>query len=175
MGASSSRTIVADPAGSGKNVLKITHSDSISASWIKNNTDFANTSSGQFIVSVDIYIPSDSFTSGGSLQLQLNGSANDYITLVSDDKENPSAFETKSFPKDKWFRLAFLFDMDKNMYDVVVIVDGAIFSTHFDNRGASHISGGPVNMRILLGGANQTVYVDNFGVITEADVATDAE
>ena len=174
MGASSSRTIVTDPAGSEKNVLKITHSDSISASWIKNKTNFENTTSGKFIISVDLYIPSESFASGGSLEIQLNGNSQDYGKLVSADQESLSPYETKGFPKDKWFRFAFLFDMDKNVYDVVIIVDGKIQTTIFDNRNI-HFEGAPTVMRILLGGANQTVYVDNFGVITEADLAADAE
>ncbi len=168
MGASVTREIAIDPAGSGEAVLAITHSASQSASWIRNKNAFENTKTGKFTLSVDLYIPSDAFAdASGYVQIMINGDPNHHGDLVSDAKGSTNAFETKDFPRDKWFKVQFIFDMDKLTYDLVVVEDGQIRTEIFTGRGAKSLAEtGPINMRIFVGGAGHTVYIDHVGVVT---------
>lgn len=162
------REIAIDPAGSGEAVLEVTHSASQSASWIRNKNAFENTKTGKFIISVDLYIPSEAFAdASGYVQIMLNGDPNHHGDLVSDSKENLTPFETKDFPRDKWFKLQYIFDMDNLKYDLSIVEDGQIRSTVFLGRSAKSLKEtGSINMRVFVGGADQTVYVDHLGVVT---------
>lgn len=138
------------------------------ASWIKNKNDFENTASGKYTISVDLYIPSSALAEAGNyVQMRINGDANHYVNLTSDATENPGAFDTKDFPRDKWFKVQFIFDMDKLKYDLVVIEDGQERTAGFTGCDASSLKDtGPLTLRVFLSGANQTVYVDHHGVVT---------
>jgi hypothetical protein len=175
VGGGASREIAIDPAGSGDAVLAIAHNDSQSASWIKNKTDFENTTSGKVTVSVDLYIPSEALSKAEDyVQMQINGAYNHHCNLVSDAKNDLSAFDTKDFPRDKWFKVQFIFDMDKLRYDLVVVEDGLERATVFSGRAASDLKeSGPLVLRVFLGGASNTIYVDHHGVVTAASGETE--
>ncbi len=168
MGGGATREIAIDPAGSGEAVLALTHSSSQTASWIKNKDNFENTASGKITISVDLYIPSNALQSAEDyVQMQINGEYNHHCNLVSDAKANPGAFDTKDFPRDKWFKVQFIFDMDVMRYNLVVVEDGQIRTTIFSGRAASNLQeNGPTVLRVFLAGAEQTVYVDHYGVVT---------
>ena len=169
MAGGATREIAPDPAGSGEAVLAITHSSSQSASWIRNKAAFENTVSGKVVISVALYIPSSALQGAGDyVQMQINGEYNHHCNLVSDAKQNPSAFDTKDFPRDKWFQVQFVFDMDSLRYNLVVVEDGQERAVIFAGRAASNLQeSGPINLRVYLGGSDQTVYVDNHGLVTE--------
>ena len=164
----STRELAVDPAGSDNVVLAITHNDSQGQSYIKNKDAFENTKTGQFTISVDLYIPSDALKGESDyVQMQINGEYNHHCNLVSDAKANPGAFDTKDFPRDKWFKVQFIFDMDVMRYNLVVVEDGQIRTTIFSGRAASNLQeNGPTVLRVFLAGAEQTVYVDHMGLVT---------
>ncbi len=168
MAGGANRVLANDPAGSGEAVLAITHSSSQTASWIRNKEAYEDTKSGKFTISVDLYIPSDAFKdASGYVQLMLNGDPNHHGDLVSDAKASLTPFDTKDFPRDKWFKVQYIFDMDRLVYDLVVVEDGQIRATIFSGRGAKSLAEtGPINMRVFVGGADNTVYVDHIGVVT---------
>ena len=170
-GGGATRQIAIDPAGSGDAVLAITHNSSQTASWIKNNDNnpFENTKTGKVTISVDLYIPSSALQGAGDyVQMQINGEYNHHCNLVSDAKQSPSAFDTKDFPRDKWFQVQFIFDMDSLRYNLVVVEDGQERTVIFAGRGASNLQeSGPTVLRVYLGGADQTIYIDHHGVVTE--------
>ena len=165
---SATRSIVNDPAGSGKLVLAVVHSESQTASYIKNKNKFENTASGKVTVGVDLYIPSDALDeSGDAVQMQINDEYNHHCNLVSDTKGSLSAFDTKDFPRDKWFTVRFVFDMDTLRYNVEVVEDGQVRTTIFAGRSASNLAGvGPLVLRVHVSGNDQTVYLDHMGVVT---------
>ncbi len=168
MGGGATREIAVDPAGSGEAVLAMTHNESQTASWIKNKNNFENTTSGKVTISVDLYIPSDALQGADDyVQMQINGEYNHHCNLVSDAKANPGAFDTQDFPRDKWFKVQFVFDMDVKRYNLVVVEDGQIRTTIFSGRAASNLDeSGPTVLRVFLSGADQTVYVDHMGLVT---------
>lgn len=168
LGGGASREISLDPAGSGEAVLALTHNSSQSASWIRNKNAFENTATGKFTVSVDLYIPSEALADADDyVQMQINGEYSHHCNLVSDAKGSLNAFDTKDFPRDKWFKVQFVFDMDSLKYDLVVVEDGQERTAIFSGRSASSLSGtGPLTLRVFLGGNDQTVYVDNHGIVT---------
>lgn len=165
---SATRSIVNDPAGSGNLVLAVVHSESQTASYIKNKNKFENTASGKVTVGVDLYIPSDALDeSGDAVQMQINDEYNHHCNLVSDTKGSLSAFDTKDFPRDKWFTVRFVFDMDTLTYNVEVVEDGQVRTTIFAGRSASNLAGvGPLVLRVHISGNDQTVYLDHMGVVT---------
>ena len=164
----STREIVLDPAGSGEAVLSVNHNESQSASWIRNKDSFENTTTGKFTISVDLYIPSNALGEPGDyVQMQINGAYDHHCNLVSDAKASPSAFDTKDFPRDKWFKVQFVFDMDALKYDVIVVEDGQERTKIFASRAASSLKEtGPLTLRVYLGGSDQTIYIDHMGLVT---------
>lgn len=107
-------------------VLNYTHS-STSASWIKNKDTLGGYTSGKYEVGTDLYIPSTALSASTDyVQLQINGDAAHCINLVSDQKATLGSFDTKDFPRDKWFRVRFVFDMDKLKYDLEIVEDGVV-------------------------------------------------
>ena len=165
----STRELAIDPAGSENVVLAVTHDDSQNSSYIKNKDAFENTKTGQFTISVDLYIPSDALKSEGDyVQLQINGEYDHHCNLVSDAKLNPSDFDTKDFPRDKWFKVQFIFDMDTLRYNLVIVEDGEIRAKVFSRHSARSLrETGPTVLRVFLGGAEQTIYIDHMGLVTE--------
>lgn len=168
---SATRSIELDPAGSGNAVLAITHSDSQTASYIKNINDFENTASGIVTVGVNLYIPSDALNGADdAVQIQLNDAYNHHVNLVSDAKSGLSAFDTKDFPRDKWFTVRFVINMDTLRYELEIVEDGMVRTTVFAGRAASDMAEtGAVRMRVHISGSGQTVYVDHMGVVTESE------
>ncbi len=165
---SATRSIVSDPAGSGNLVLAVVHSESQTESYIKNKNAFENTVSGKVTVGVDLYIPSDALDeSSDAVQMQINGEYSHHCNLVSDAKSSLSAFDTKDFPRDKWFTVRFVFNMDSLRYNVEVVEDGQVRTTIFAGRSASSLAGvGPLVLRVHVSGNDQTVYLDHMGVVT---------
>ena len=170
-GGSATRALANDPTGSGEAVLALTHGAGQTASWIRNKNNYEADKQGTVTVSVDLYIPSDALgASGDYVQMQINGEYNHHTNLVSDAKENPGAFDTKNFPRDKWFKVQFIFDMDKLRYDLVVVEDGEIRAVIFSARSASNLAEtGILTLRVFLSGESQTVYVDHLGIVTESE------
>ena len=165
---SATRSIVDDPAGSGNLILAVVHSESQTASYIKNKNAFENTASGKVTVGVDLYIPSGALDeSSDAVQMQINDEYDHHCNLVSDTKGSLSAFDTKDFPRDKWFTVRFVFDMDTLRYNVEVVEDGQVRTTIFAGRSASSLAGvGPLVLRVHVSGNDQTVYLDHMGVVT---------
>ena len=165
---SATRSIVADPAGSENMVLAVVHGADQSVSYIKNKAAFENTASGKVTVGVDLYIPSDALDeSGDAVQMQINGEYNHHCNLVSNAKGSLSAFDTKDFPRDKWFTVRFVFDMDTLKYNLEVVEDGQVRTTIFAGRSASNLAGvGPLVLRVHVSGNDQTIYLDHMGVVT---------
>lgn len=174
-GGGATREIAVDPAGSGEAVLAISHDSSQTESWVKNNdaNAFENTKTGKFTISVDLYIPSTSLQSAGDyVQLQLNGEYNHHCNLVSDDKSSLTPFDTKDFPRDKWFQVQFIIDMDSQRYNLVVVEDGQERTVIFSGRATSTLNEtGPTVLRVYLAGTSQIIYFDHHGVVTERIVS----
>lgn len=166
------RDIDNDPAGSENVVLCMTHGAGETASWVRNKNDFETGNTGKITVSADLYIPSGALAAAGDyVQLQVNGDYNHHVNLVSDAKENLSAFDTKDFPRDKWFTVRFAFDMDKLRYNLEVVEDGEVRTVVFAARSAASIKEtGPLKLRVFLGGENNKVYVDHMGVVTQSTI-----
>ena len=171
---SATRELVLDPTGSGEVVLAITHASSQKASYIKNNTAYENTASGKVTVGVDLYIPSNALKgSEDAVQLQINDEYNHHCNLVSNAtaEEDLMPFDTKDFPRDKWFTVRFVFDMDNLRYNLEIVEDGAIRTVIFEGRSAANLQNvGPTFLRVHVSGAGQTVYLDNMGVVTTREI-----
>ena len=168
MAGSATRQITDDPAGSGKKVLSVVHDPSQSVSWIRNKTSFTMGEHTKFAVQVDLYIPSGTLSAAGDyVQMQINGEYNHHVNLVSDAKESLTPFDTKDFPRDKWFTVRFNFDMSKLRYDLEIVEDGEVRTIVFAGRSASSLAGqGPLNLRVFVSGAGQTIYIDHHGLET---------
>ena len=167
-GGGATREIAYDPTGSGSVVLALTHSAAQTASWIRNKNNYEAGNQGKITVSVDLYIPAGALRGAGDcVQMQINGSPDHHIDLVSDAKANMGAFDTKDFPRDKWFTVRFSFDMDKLRYNMEIVEDGEVRAVVLPNRGAASLKDtGPLTLRVFLSGADQTVYVDHMGIVT---------
>ena len=176
-GGGATRELANDPAGSGEAVLSVSHNAGQTASWIKNKNNYEAGTVGMVTVSVDLFVPSDALgASGDYVQMQINGEYSHHTNLVSDAKENPGAFDTKEFPRDKWFQVQFIFDMDKLRYDLVILEDGQIRTKVFSGRSAASLAEtGALTLRVFLSGASQTIFVDHMGVVTEGEGGEAAE
>ncbi len=167
VGASVNRTIVDDPAGSGNKCLEISHTTQ-SASWIRNKTSYGGMKTGNYAIGAELYIPSNAFPAGGSIQLMIDASPNHIVNLVSKETENLGAFDTKDYPLDKWFTVQFVFRLDEDKYNVEIVEDSKIRATVFKDRSYSSLSANPeqglTNMRLYLGGTNRKIYLDNMGI-----------
>ena len=168
VGAAVGRTIVDDPAGSGEKCLEISHTTQ-TASWIRNKTSYGGMRAGNYTVSADLYVPKDALaTSGDTIQFIVSGDSNHRGELVSDSTATLTAFQTKDFPREKWFTLRFVFRLDEGKYNVEVVEDGQVKTTIFKDRGCSSLTAdggvGLTNMRLHLSGTNQKIYVDNMGI-----------
>ena len=167
------RKLADDPAGSGSDVLSVSHNSSEHTSWIRNKTSFLTGGQKKFTVDVDLYIPSDALkASGDYVRIQLNGNDKFQINLVSDATARPGATDTKEFPRDKWFSVRFSIDMAELKYNVEIVEDGKVSAVVLEERSASSMSStGPLNLNVLLQGANQTIYIDKYIVKASKSIA----
>lgn len=172
-GGSPTTTIVSNPVSSiGGTVLRYANGTN-TASWIKNSVPLvAANSSGTHEVGVDLYIPSTSITSTEVITIQINGNVNHRIELASANNLTTNGAFRSTFPYDSWFRVVFKFNFDTKTYDLLLMQNSAIYKTQFTNRSMTIASvdltaSGITDMRVHMQGSNQTIYMDNFGILTE--------
>ena len=167
--------VVDNPDASvGGSVLKYSQGSGKEAAWIQNNdTILAANSEGIYKVGVDLYIPDTSLTaSGHNVDIKINNSNNHRIILVSDTVAGLTAFQSNSFPKNEWFTVVFEFNFSDGKYDVYIQKNGVKYATHFSGRNMKIGTGeaddivnyGVKNIRLFMGGADQMIYADNYGV-----------
>ena len=166
---SATRALANDPVASGEAVLSISHGAGQTASYIRNKNAFDIDGKSKAIIGVDLYIPSEALAAADAyVQMQINGEYNHHVNLVSDACTNENAFTTKDFPRDKWFTVRFVFDLTRYRYDLEIVEDGEVRAVIFTGRAASDVkTNGLLNLRVFLSGADQTVYVDHFGLVTQ--------
>ena len=168
-GGSASRSIAKDPVvTNNRNVLKYEHTASQSASWMKNKADpgLGGYKTGVYEIGADLYIPEDALTASGSnIRFDINDANTSHFVYLDPAGAEVKSGRTSDFPRNCWFRLRFVIDLDKGTYDAEIVRNGKVINRIWDDRGASSLkTDGLNNFRLFMGEPGQTIYVENFGI-----------
>lgn len=173
-------SVASDPQNAGHgNVLQYTHKDGQANSWIRNYETLGSYTTGKWEVGADLYIPDTALSQVGSnIRFTVNGDSSHRLELIPEDISETdlqnnvydtyttrSPIRTTNFPRNKWIRVRFVFDLDKGVYNAEIVSDGKVITRQFKDRDcASIVANGISKLQLYIAGKDQTVYVDNFGI-----------
>ncbi|MBE7051152.1 MAG: hypothetical protein E7395_01085 [Ruminococcaceae bacterium] len=129
---------VADPADSNKKALEVSNLGETGTNYsskLYTRTGFDNKKSGVQIAEAELYIPSASFdaTTANRLLIATRTSSSYagvqlYLdtTQSTNNESSGISMQTKTFPRDEWFKIRFVTDYNLNTAEIQLVEDGAV-------------------------------------------------
>lgn len=144
--------------------------------WLQNATAFTPLTTGKQILSVDLYVPSNSLPASGDLIQVLykyvdpqNNTTQEYIQLRN-TQVTPAITETTDFPRDQWFTVQVVFDFTAGTYSANVITNAGHIAKVYQNRNIPSAikTNGLQYFRLAVAGSSsvENIYCDNLRYYT---------